>query len=423
MSDLAWLESVGFFDMKLGLDRMRELADRLGTPQKRLKFIHVAGSNGKGSVCTFIENGLRACGYKTGFYSSPHLARLEERFRINEKTVEEEAFTKAADRVRNVVEAMRKEQNGPTYFEITTAIALALFEMEQVDFAIWEVGLGGRLDATNIITPELSIITGISLEHTEHLGPTLAAIAGEKAGIIKEGVPVICGPLRKEAFDVIAAKAEALHAPLTAVEPYSDPVRILRNADGKASQLLTLEGSFVEIPLPGVYQRNNAKVAAAALSQLSARFGFDRQTALGGLRYAEWPARMQYIPERRLIIDGAHNPEGAEALAASLKEFYPDRKFHFLCGCFADKNANEVLRFFAPLALDFQFIEFDGSGRKIRTAEELSDLLRTLAPGCPSGQAELEPSLESLPAPDGELTVLSGSLHMCGEALHFLNLL
>ena len=173
MSDLAWLESVGFFDMKLGLDRMRELADRLGTPQKRLKFIHVAGSNGKGSVCTFIENGLRACGYKTGFYSSPHLARLEERFRINGKTVEEEAFAKAADRVRNVVEAMRKEQNGPTYFEITTAIALALFEMEQVDFAIWEVGLGGRLDATNIITPELSIITGISLEHTEHLGPTL----------------------------------------------------------------------------------------------------------------------------------------------------------------------------------------------------------------------------------------------------------
>ena len=423
MSELAWLESVGFFDMKLGLDRMRELADRLGAPQNRLKFLHVAGSNGKGSVCTFLENGLNACGYRTGFYSSPHLARLEERFRINGKTVDEETFAKAADRVRDVVEAMRREQNGPTYFEITTAIALVLFEMERVDFAVWEVGLGGRLDATNIVTPELSIITGISLEHTEHLGPTLAAIAGEKAGIIKEGVPVICGPLRKEAFDVIAAKAGELHAPLTAVEPYSDPVRILRTPEGKASQLLALCGIVVEIPLPGVYQRNNANVAAAALKQLAARFGFDLKTALGGLRHAEWPARMQYIPDRRLIIDGAHNPEGAEALAASLREFYPAQQFHFLCGCFADKNAEEVLRSFAPLALDFQFIEFDGSGRKIRTAGELSELLRTIAPDCPSKQAELEPALERLPAPDGAVTVLSGSLHMCGEALHFLHLL
>ena len=423
MGNLAWLESVGFFDMKLGLDRMRELADRLGAPQNRLKFIHVAGSNGKGSVCTFLENGLRACGYRTGFYSSPHLARLEERFRINGKTVEEKAFAKAADRVREVVEAMRREQNGPTYFEITTAIALVLFGMEQVDFAVWEVGLGGRLDATNIVIPELSVITGISLEHTEHLGSTLAAIAGEKAGIIKEGIPVICGPLRKEAFDVIASKAGELHAPLTAVAPYSGPVRVIRSADGKVSQLLTLNGIFVEIPLPGVYQRNNAKVAAAALERLATQFGFDREAALNGLHHADWPARMQYIPNRRLMIDGAHNPEGAEALAASLKEFYPNQKFHFLCGCFADKNADEVLRFFAPLALDFQFIEFDGSGRKIRTPAELAELLRTIAPDCPSKQAELESSLESLPAADGAITVLSGSLHMCGEALHFLKLL
>ena len=134
MSNLAWLDCVGFFDMKLGLDRMRELADRLGAPQKKLKFIHVAGRNGKGSVCTLLENGLRACGYKTGFYSSPHLARLEERFRINGKTVEEQRFAKAANQVRSVVESMRGEGNGPTYFEITTAIALVLFAAEH-DFA------------------------------------------------------------------------------------------------------------------------------------------------------------------------------------------------------------------------------------------------------------------------------------------------
>lgn len=423
MSAPAWLDSVGFFDMDLGLDRVRELAARLGDPQKKLKFIHVAGSNGKGSVCTFVENGLRACGYRTGFYSSPHLVRLEERFRINGKTVSGEAFAKAAEKVRLVVEAMRAEKKGPTYFEITTAIALVLFEQEQVDFAVWEVGLGGRLDATNIVIPEISVITGISLEHTEYLGSTLGAIAGEKAGIIKDGIPVVCGPLKQEAFDAIAAGAEEHHAPLTAVTPYSAPCRVIRDADGKASQLLTLENSFVEIPLPGVYQRNNAKVAAEVLKQLSAKFGFDYKTSLAGLKNADWPARMQFVPSKKLIVDGAHNPEGAEALAESLKKFYPDRKFHFLCGCFADKNAEEVLSFFAPLALDFKFIEFDGSGRKVRKPSELTEILRTLAPGCPSGKAELEESLAALPAPDGEITVLSGSLHMCGEALHFLKLL
>ncbi len=423
MSNLAWLDCVGFFDMKLGLDRMRELADRLGAPQKKLKFIHVAGSNGKGSVCTLLENGLRACGYKTGFYSSPHLARLEERFRINGKTVEEQRFAKAANQVRSVVESMRGEGNGPTYFEITTAIALVLFAAEQVDFAIWEVGMGGRLDATNIVTPELAVITGISLEHTEHLGPTLGAIAGEKAGIIKEGVPVVCGPLPEEAFRVIAETAAQRHAPLVSAAPYSGPVRILRNAQGRASQLLMLDGAFVELPLPGVYQRNNAGCAAEALKVLAPRFGFELRTALSGFRNADWPARMQYIPERRLIVDGAHNPEGAEALAASLKEFYPEKKFHFLCGSFADKNADGVLRSFAPLALDFRFLDFDGSGRKIHSSSELAELLRMINPACPSGKAELETSLTGLPAADGELTVLSGSLHLCGEALHFLNLL
>ena len=183
-----WLDSVGFFTIDLGLDRVRELLDRLGSPERNLRFIHVAGSNGKGSVCTFLENGLRACGFSTGFYSSPHLIRLAERYRINGTIVDDPALESAADEVRPVVEAMRGEGRGPTYFEITTALALVLFSRKKVDFVVWETGLGGRLDATNVVLPVLSVITGISLEHTEYLGSTLAAVAAEKAGITEGSI-------------------------------------------------------------------------------------------------------------------------------------------------------------------------------------------------------------------------------------------
>lgn len=414
-----WLDSVGFFTIDLGLDRVCELLERLGNPERSLKFIHVAGSNGKGSVCTFLENGLRGCGYSTGFYSSPHLIDLAERYRINGKIVDDASLDGAANEVRTAVEAMRKAGKEPTYFEITTVIAVVLFARKRVDFVVWETGLGGRLDATNVVRPVLSVITGISLEHTDYLGSTLAAIAGEKAGIIKEGVPVVCGPLKPEALDVIRRTAEERSAPLTEVSPYHSDFRICHLPDGSPRQELILEGETARLPLPGVYQRNNAKVAAAALAILSKKFGFDLHTALRALEHAEWPARMQFIPAKNLLIDGAHNPEGAEALSVSLRELYPGKKFHFIAGCFADKNAAEVLHFLAPLALNFRFIEFDGSGRAVCPSARLSELLRRNAPDCPSECCSLEEALAALPRP--ELTVLTGSLHMCGEALAILH--
>lgn len=415
--DFKWLDSVGFFAIDLGLDRMLELLKRLGNPERSLRFIHVAGSNGKGSVCTFLENGLRGCGYSTGFYSSPHLIRLAERFRINGKTVADAPFERAAETVRPVVESMRRKGNGPTYFEITTAIAAVLFAQQDVDFVVWETGLGGRLDATNVVVPELSVITGISLEHTEWLGSTLAAIAGEKAGIVKDGVPVVCGPLKPEALEVIRREAAEHRAPLTEVSAYGGSFRIFHLSDGSPRQELSLEGETVRIPLPGAYQRNNAKVASAALKILSEKFGFPLHTALSSLEHARWPARMQFLPNKNLLIDGAHNPEGAEALSVSLRELYPGARFHFVSGCFADKNASEVLRFLAPLALDFSFIDFDGSGRAVCSPAHLTELLKQYA-DCPSASRTLEEALSSLPQP--ELTVLTGSLHMCGEALAIL---
>ncbi|MBE6406201.1 MAG: bifunctional folylpolyglutamate synthase/dihydrofolate synthase [Lentisphaerae bacterium] len=416
--DVEWLNSTGFFTIKLGLERISAFLDRLGRPQDALRFIHVAGSNGKGSVCSLTESALRKAGFKTGFYSSPHLVKLTERFRVNGVPVDDETFIRHAETVRKVVLQMREENNSPTYFEITTAIALEIFRAEKVDFVLWETGMGGRLDATNVVIPEVSVITGISLEHTAYLGSTLAAVAGEKAGIIKQGVPVVCGPMPEEAVTVIKQRAAEKNAPLTIVPAYTGNYRI--NTEQRCQEL-QLEGNSISIGLPGSYQRNNASTAYFALKLLAAKFGFDFSKALSGYADARWSARFQYVAEKKLLIDGAHNPEGIQALASALREFYPGQKFHFLAGCFADKNADEVVASFAPLAEDVVFIAFDGSGREICSPCQLGALLEKYAPGTPWEEKSLSNCLQELPAENG-ITVLCGSLHMCGEALELLGL-
>ena len=415
--DLEWLNSTGFFTIDLGLERMERLLQEMGNPQNSLKFIHTAGSNGKGSVCSMTETALRKCGFKTGFYCSPHLVKLNERFRINGKPVDDPLFIKSAERVRLAVESLRKQKISPTYFEITTAIALEIFRDENVDYVLWETGLGGRLDATNVVSPILSIITGISLEHTHLLGNTLGEVAKEKAGIIKENVPVVCGPMPDEAFQVIRSVAEQKHATLTKVNPYRGNVHFQPET---FSQELEIEGISFRISLPGTYQRNNASTAFAALKILAEREGFDFRRALAGFAETVWNARFQYIPGKNLIIDGAHNPEGMNALAGALRECFPGKTFRFLAGCFADKNAEEVVAAFAPLAKEVSWIEFDGSGRDIVPAEQLGALLEKANPGVPWQAEDLQTALDSLP--QERLTILCGSLHLCGEALELLGL-
>lgn len=414
--DIEWLNSTGFFTIKLGLERMEELLERMGRPQDSLRFVHVAGSNGKGSVCSMTETALRKAGYKTGFYSSPHLIKLTERFRVNGIPADDECFIRCAESVRRHVDQMRAEKNSPSYFEITTAVALEIFRAEKVDFVVWETGLGGRLDATNVVIPEISVITGISLEHTAYLGTTLGAVAGEKAGIIKPGVPVICGPMPEEARSVIVKKAAELNAPLTEVSAYTGPYRINRE---KLCQEITLDGQTVQLSLTGSYQRNNASTAFYGLKYLASKYGFDFMKALSGFAETRWSARFQYIPEKRLLIDGAHNPEGMQALASALREYFPGERFHFLAGCFADKNAEEVVAAFAPLARTVSFIAFDGSGREICSPAQLGGLLEKYTPGIFWNEAELAESLHKLPSTAG-MSVLCGSLHMCGEALEIL---
>lgn len=416
--DIEWLNSTGFFTIKLGLTRIEQFLERLGRPQDGLRFIHVAGSNGKGSVCSLTESALRKAGFKTGFFCSPHLVKLNERFRINGVPIDDETFIRAAETVRKVVMDMRAENNSPTYFEITTAIALIVFQSENVDFVLWETGMGGRLDATNVVIPEISIITGISLEHTAYLGSTLAEVAGEKAGIIKPGVPVVCGPMPEEALAAIRKRAAELNSPLAAVPAYEGAYRI--DTERRCQEIQIEEKRFL-VSLPGTYQRNNASTAYYALKYLASKFGFDFSTALSGYSEARWSARFQFVEEKNLLIDGAHNPEGVQALASALREFYPGKKFHFIAGCFADKNTDEVVAAFAPLAKDTAFIAFDGAGRETCSPEQLGGLLEKYAPGTPWKEGSLVTCLQTLPDPEC-MTVLCGSLHMCGEVLELLNL-
>jgi dihydrofolate synthase/folylpolyglutamate synthase len=416
---LDWLASLEFFGIKLGLDQTRALFLAAGSPERDLKFIHVAGSNGKGSVCAMIESGLRAAGFRTGFYSSPHLVSPCERFRINGKPVSEDDLCAVQDAVMPAVAKLERNGMKPTYFEVTTLIAALLFSRAHCEYVVWEVGMGGRLDATNIVTPLVSAITGISLEHTHYLGDTVRKIAGEKAGIIKPGVPVYCssgvpGPAR----NVIGFRAAELDAPFRIPPEPSAPVCVRLLDGGRAvEQRFTFDDVPLTLRLAGPHQRRNAALAFSVLRYLADLDGFNFAAAIDGLRMTVWQGRFDLHPEFGLVLDGAHNPEGIGALAETLREVFPGQRFRFIFGAFSDKDTVESLRVLAPLALEFVFVQPE-SDRPSKTAAELESELARIAPGVPASDSGLSRALESLdPA---RPTVLCGSLHLCGDVLAHL---
>ena len=405
-----WLAGLEFFGIKLGLSQTRMLFDEVGSPDRKLRFIHIAGSNGKGSTGAMIEAGLRGAGFSTGFYSSPHLVTVNERFRLNGEVASDPVVLDALAQVKQAAERMLAKGHKITYFEATTAAAALIFAAQNVDFVVWETGMGGRLDCTNIVTPLASVITSISLEHKEYLGNTLAAIAGEKAGIIKPGVPVFAGcTVPPEAMEVIREKAKQCNAPLSqAVMP--EDVRIEFIGD---QPFQTFSGGKLSLALPGRFQRANAALAVLVLDDLSRRFGFDLQRSLTALKNTRWPARFQVFPHENLLFDGAHNPECAGVLADALKEVYPGEKFDFIYGSFSDKDTALFLRQLIPLAASFRFVKVE-SNRKSRSPGELCAMMAGLAPQIPcSGTTLREALAQTMP----NRQVLCGSLHLCGEAL------
>ncbi len=337
------------FGIKLGLDNITRLAEWLGNPERAYRSVHVAGTNGKGSTASFMAAILQAAGWKVGLTTSPHLADYRERIRVNGRKIPRDAIADFIEQHRKII--VRSEA---TFFEVTTALAFWYFARQKVDWAVLETGLGGRLDATNIVTPEVSIITNISFEHTNLLGHSIYKIAGEKGGIIKPGVPVVTGVVDNgngaaRRFREIAAERQA---PIL----FHHPGGFGRISQNGQDSLYIKKGVFAGLKatpsLLGPHQIENGYLAARAAEVLRSKgYRISRAAVRSGLNSNAWPGRFMTVREKpRIIIDVAHNREGFAMLKETLKRHYPGRKFDFLVGMVEKKKGPECLRTIAPLA-------------------------------------------------------------------------
>ena len=347
---LKFIESTEKFGIKPGLDAIERLLLKLGDPQNDLKVIHIAGTNGKGSTASYIKSILKHEGYRVGFYTSPSLYALEERIQINDGLIDQDNFAKVVNEVKNAVDLLVQEGYDPnTEFEIFTAMALLYFKQQAVDFVVLEVGLGGRLDATNVIeAPLVSVITPIALDHVNILGDTLAKVAFEKGGIIKNDVPLVIHPQMQEASEVLERLADEKSADLIVA-----PVDLLEVKG------VTLEGTkfelgaqSFEISMIGKHQAQNAVVALTAIETLRREHKIKvNQTSIReGLVATKWPCRLEVIASTpKIILDGAHNPHGAKALASALESILPSGyKPTVVLGMLADKDVDDVLEIMKP---------------------------------------------------------------------------
>lgn len=361
---IAYINTPRWQASRLGLERIRELLERLGRPQDRLKFVHVAGTNGKGSICAYLASILNAAGHRTGMFTSPYIERFEERIRVNSAMISPDELRDVTLAVREHAEAMAEETGGhPTEFELMTAVALEHFARCGCDIVVLEVGLGGRLDSTNVIdAPEACVIARIGLDHTALLGNTLAAIAGEKAGIIKEGSAVVSWPQESEAMAVIEHAAAEHGCELRVPDFAQLEEGAIRWEDG-ASPFRSFsyrEWTDLRTGILGSYQPQNATVALEVVSVLRGRgWHIPDEAVRAGVARTRWPGRFEIVeggssPDGfAIVVDGGHNPQGARALADSLAEVFPGRKPVFVIGVLEDKDYPRMLEDVLPLGSAF----------------------------------------------------------------------
>lgn len=414
------LTPFGRFGVELGLERIQRLLGALGNPQQRVPLVHVAGTNGKGSVCTYLAAVLGAAGYRVGRYTSPHLVRWQERIEVNGEPIAAEDLVA---RLKQVVTAIDPVQPSPTQFEVFTAAAWLHFAEAGVDVAVMEVGLGGRLDATNVVdAPLVSVITSLSREHWQRLGPTLAHIAREKAGVLKAGRPAVVGPLPREAEAVVQARLAELGCPVVWPDP-SIPL-----GAGKARYSQGDDAIVYPLALLGEHQLTNSAIAIATLLTLRTQGWSISDDAIAlGMGQARWPGRLQWVtwgeePQNcPLLIDGAHNPAAAEVLRQYVDSWWADRRnpegTAWLMGMLSTKDHSDI---FAALLRPGDALHLvPVPGHETAVPEDLAAIARSVCPNLAQCQvhSSLRDGLLAIAHSSAQLKVLCGSLYLIG---HFL---
>ncbi|MBX3358518.1 MAG: bifunctional folylpolyglutamate synthase/dihydrofolate synthase [Phycisphaeraceae bacterium] len=411
------------------LDRMRALLEALGNPQQHVKFVHVAGTKGKGSTCEMTAAGLEACGYAVGVYTSPHLVDIRERIRINRRLIPHAEFAGALSRVREAAKSIEAAHGTATFFEHLTAMALLYFFEQAVDIAVIEVGLGGRLDSTNVIRPEVTAITTIGLDHTQLLGSTVEAIAREKAGIFKSGVTAITAIQKPEVLAVLAEAAQAAGAPLRVVGAdveFSVRFDAKSPAGPRARVCLSTPRSSYEhiaVPLRGEHQAHNCGVALAILDALTeSGFKCPENRVIAGLEKVELSGRFEVVPgSPRLLLDGAHNEDSIRCLVRAASSHLSFDSMITIFGCCADKDTGALLRELAAGADKVIFTRASGNPR----AADPRDLARKYAE-IAGRVVQIARSLEEAMAMArkcagrGDVICVTGSMYLVGEAKRLL---
>lgn len=413
-----YIDDIPKFTKKNTLDNTKILMERLGNPERSMKIIHVAGTNGKGSVCAYLSSILTCAGKKTGLFTSPHLVKINERFQINQKQVSDELFMEAFDKVMSVVKEAEKDGAfHPTYFEMLFLIGMVIFEREQVEYLVMETGLGGRKDATNAVDNQMiSIITSIGLDHVEYLGDTHAAIAGEKAGILKPGVPVVFDAEREDVTAVILNRAESLKSK---AYPVNSGMYKINSATHKNIDFSTATGYYDTINLKissiAEYQVKNAMLAVTALKVMDVQGDFSDAVIQEGIRRMRWQGRMETVLEG-VILDGAHNEAGVAEFVKTVRTYQDEKKIVYVFAAVNDKNYEEMIETICRETKFAEVIVTEVNSYRRTPAKELAEIFEkyTDVPVKVCENAEKAFEMGCREKEDGLLFCV-GSLYLVGE--------
>ena len=415
---MKYITEVGNFGSNYGLERTYKLLEHLGNPERDLKLIHIAGTNGKGSTTSMITEILMGEGYKIGMYTSPFIEEFEERIQINRNNIPKESLAILMDEIKVAVDkVIEAGYNHPTEFEIITVLMLLYFKKENIDFGVIEVGLGGTLDSTNVIKPIIQVITSISFDHTNLLGNTLEKIAREKAGIIKKGIPTVIYPQQEEVLKVIKNKCFEMDSELYIANNENLKFKNIVNLD-KPYQLLKYNNEIdILLPLLGEHQIINLSVAMQAIEVLNNKNIIDISIAniVKSIKNVSWKGRLEVLSNNPyVVIDGAHNIQGIETLSRNINKYFKYNNLYLILGILADKDVEEMIKIITPMAKKVYSVTPNSIRGEL--AESLKDEVSKFNKNCKAFDKYEEAYLEALnDASEKDLILASGSLYMIGD--------